>query len=68
MTLPPPPAGKVQELPFIVELLIRLDELPITLQGSPKVSATVLEGSSLVESFEYRDTFAFGVNVVTLIV
>ena len=67
MTLPSPPAGRVQELPFIVEPLRRLDALPLVLEEGPKLSGMVLVEPSLEDgSFVNRDELTFGVNVVML--
>ena len=62
-TLPSPPAGRVHELPFTVEPLTRLDELPLILHAVPKFSGILLVGSTLVDSFVSRDELIFGFNV-----
>ena len=62
-TLPSPPAGRVHELPFTVEPLTRLDELPLMLHAAPKFSGMLFVKSTLVDSFECRDELTFGVNV-----
>ena len=65
--LPSPPAGNVHELPFTVEPLNKLDELPLMLQAVTKFSGILLELSALgVVSLEHRAALTLGVNVVKL--
>lgn len=66
MTLPSPPAGRVHELPFTVEPLNRLDELPLMLHAAPKLSGILLVRSPRAESLANRDEVTFGVKVVRL--
>ena len=66
MTLPSPPAGKVHELPFTVEPLKRLDELPLILHAVPKLSGILLVRSTRAESLANREEVTFGVKVVRL--
>ena len=56
----------MHELPFTVEPLTRLDELPLMLHAVPKFSGILFVRSTLADSFESRDELTFGVNVVKL--